>query len=76
MKKLIILFLILSSNAYSQDNNILFQSKVNNVLQAQRNQAFDFQAVCETNKILLNDEIEKLKAKIIELEKLKEEIKK
>lgn len=70
MKRLLILTaLLLASPATAQTPDPAFLQKAVAVLQQQRNAAMDGQAQAQTQAAMLADDVEKLKARVKELEK-------
>jgi predicted nucleic acid-binding Zn-ribbon protein len=67
---LVALLLVIASPAFAQQPpDITTLQRVVVALQQQRNQAMDALASAEVQRVLLAEEIEKLKAKLRELEK-------
>lgn len=70
MKQTILAFLLLATPAAAQQQpDVATLQRVIAALQAQRNQAMDVAANIEVQRAALAEEIEKLKAKIADLER-------
>lgn len=75
MKRIILALSLLATPAFAQQQqpDPAFLQRVLSTMQAQRNQATDALAVSDTRIAVLQEELEKIKARVKELEAPKEE---
>lgn len=71
MIRVFALLVLLASPAHAQPPDIASMQRSIAILQAQRNQAMDVIVSLEVQRALLAEEVERLKARIAELEKAK-----